>query len=99
MEHKLLLSINPYYLDYLDNDDDSESQSWGKSYKQEAERFISSIEQRTRTILRVARAIIERQVEFLENGPQALQPLMMSEIADAIGHAESTVSRAVNENG
>ena len=96
LQHKLLLSINPYYLDYLDNDDDSESQSWGKSYKQEAERFISSIEQRTRTILRVARAIIERQVGFLENGPRALQPLMMREVADAIGRAESTVSRAVS---
>jgi len=93
LERKLLLTIDPNFLGYLDN---PETESWVKGHINEAERFISSVEQRTRTILQVARAIIERQVKFLENGLQALQPLMMSEIANVIGRSESTVSRAVS---
>ena len=94
LERKLLLTIDPSFTAYLDN---PETESWVKSHLDDAERFIKSIERRTRTILQVARAIIERQVEFVENGPRALQPLMMSEIAAVIGCAESTVSRTVSD--
>jgi len=65
-----------------------------------AERFQSAnwltraLQQRSRTILRVSKAIFERQLRFLEEGPQALRPLVLRDIAAATNLHESTVSRA-----
>jgi RNA polymerase sigma-54 factor len=55
--------------------------------------FINSIEQRRSTILRVARAIVERQTEFLDHGVSHLRPMTLQDIADAVGVAISTVQR------
>jgi RNA polymerase sigma-54 factor len=57
--------------------------------------FIAALAQRRDTLLRVARAIFERQARFLEGGPRGLLPLRMGEVADATGVHISTVSRAV----
>src|SRR6185503_8054306 len=51
--------------------------------------------QRQSTLLRIGKAIFERQGAFLEKGTKSLQPLRMSEVADATGVHLSTVSRAV----
>ncbi len=45
------------------------------------------------TLLRAARAIVERQAGFLAHGDEAMAPLTLKEIADAIGMHESTISR------
>lgn len=55
--------------------------------------FINSIEQRRSTILRVARAIVERQTEFLDHGISHLRPMTLQDIADTVGVAVSTVQR------
>jgi RNA polymerase sigma-54 factor len=57
--------------------------------------FIDALAQRQSTLLRIGRSIFERQGGFLEKGTKALQPLRMSEVADATGVHLSTVSRAV----
>ena len=65
-----------------------------------AERFQSAnwlakaLDQRARTVLRVAKAIFARQLPFLEHGVQQLRPLVLRDIAAATGLHESTVSRA-----
>ncbi len=65
-----------------------------------AERFQSAnwlakaLDQRARTVLRVAKAIFARQMPFLEHGVQQLRPLVLRDIATATGLHESTVSRA-----
>jgi RNA polymerase sigma-54 factor len=56
--------------------------------------LVKALDQRARTILRVARAIFARQLGFLEHGPQALRPLVLRHVAEATGLHESTVSRA-----
>ncbi|WP_100010189.1 RNA polymerase factor sigma-54 [Lentibacillus sediminis] len=56
--------------------------------------LISSIEQRRETILKITRAVIDRQRAFFSKGFSGLQPLTLKEIADEIGMHESTVSRA-----
>ncbi len=62
----------------------------------ESARFlIESIEQRRRTLERVALEIVKRQAEFLEHGIERLKPLKMQEIADELGIHVSTVSRAL----
>jgi RNA polymerase sigma-54 factor len=60
---------------------------------QEARWFIKSIQQRFDTILRVSRAIVERQKSFLQHGALAMRPLVLREIADELGLHESTISR------
>ena len=60
---------------------------------QEARWFIKNIQQRFDTILRVSRAIVERQHNFFVHGELAMRPLVLREIADELGLHESTISR------
>ena len=64
---------------------------------QSARWLIESIEQRRSTLLKVARAIIEHQKNFLDKGPEAIEPLKMQEIADRVEVHVTTVSRAVDD--
>lgn len=61
---------------------------------QEANWLVRALDQRARTILRVATAIVERQRGFFEHGIAQLRPLVLRDIAEAIEVHESTVSRA-----
>lgn len=57
--------------------------------------FIQSLEQRQETLLAVSREIVKRQHDFLKEGPLALHPLTMADIAAAINLHETTVGRAI----
>jgi len=59
----------------------------------EARWLVKSLAMRHTTVLRVARAIVERQVGFLERGPEAMRPLQLKEVAAELGVHESTISR------
>jgi RNA polymerase sigma-54 factor len=59
----------------------------------EARGFIKAISQRFDTVLRVAKAIVARQGQFLMHGAVAMRPLVLRDIADELGLHESTVSR------
>ena len=58
--------------------------------------FIRSIQQRQQTLMNIGREIVTRQREFLDHGPSHLRPMTMSQIADAVGVHETTVSRAAS---
>jgi RNA polymerase sigma-54 factor len=60
---------------------------------QTANWLVKSLHQRATTILKVAAEIVEQQAGFFRRGVQALRPLILRDIADAIGMHESTVSR------
>jgi RNA polymerase sigma-54 factor len=60
---------------------------------QEARWFMKNIQQRFDTILRVSKAIVERQKSFFGHGAIAMKPLVLREIADELGLHESTISR------
>lgn len=60
---------------------------------QEARWFTRGLSMRYDTLLRTARVIVERQAGFLEHGEEAIVPLTLKDVADAIGMHESTVSR------
>ena len=60
---------------------------------QEARWFMKNIQQRFDTILRVSKAIVERQKTFFTHGAIAMKPLVLREIADELGLHESTISR------
>ncbi|HEY0878017.1 MAG TPA: RNA polymerase factor sigma-54 [Zeimonas sp.] len=63
---------------------------------QEARWLVKNLQQRFETILRVAQAIVERQRSFFSHGAVAMRPLVLREIADALGLHESTVSRVTS---
>jgi RNA polymerase sigma-54 factor len=58
--------------------------------------LIRSIHQRQQTIFNIAQQIVSRQRDFLEHGASHLKPMIMREVADAVGVHETTVSRAVS---
>ncbi len=60
---------------------------------QEARWFMKNIQQRFDTILRVSKAVVERQKSFFSHGAIAMKPLVLREIADELGLHESTISR------
>ncbi len=58
--------------------------------------LLRNIEQRKNTIVRTCEVIVRRQTDFLEQGVDALRPMMIKEVAEEIGVHPSTVSRAVS---
>jgi RNA polymerase sigma-54 factor len=67
------------------------------SQLQEARWLIKNVQQRFETILRVSQAIVDRQRHFFDHGEVAMRPLVLREIADALGLHESTISRVTNQ--
>jgi RNA polymerase sigma-54 factor len=63
---------------------------------QEARWLLKSLEIRHDTLLKVARSIVERQHEFLEQGEERMRPMILRDIAEAIGMHESTISRVTS---
>jgi len=60
---------------------------------QEARWLIRSLEIRNDTLIKVARSIVQRQSAFLEQGDEAMQPMILRDIAEAVAMHESTISR------
>ena len=79
-----------------DRDSSKELKVYLRAKLGSARDLMASIEQRRETLGRVARAIFDRQREFLERGRAGLRPLKMQEVADAVGVHLSTVSRAIS---
>jgi RNA polymerase sigma-54 factor len=63
---------------------------------QEARWLLKSLEIRHETLIKVARSIIERQTAFLEHGEEHMRPMILKDIAEAIGMHESTISRVTS---
>ncbi len=71
-----------------------------KNYLQEKYQHFKwlqqAVDKRKQTLLKVMKAIIEKQHDFFEKGTAYLKPLTIKDVAGEIGMHESTVSRAVN---
>lgn len=92
------LFISEYYRKRLqDPDATPEEREYIKKKISGAQWLIDSIEQRRSTLTRVAQAIVDHQTRFLEEGPEAIEPLKMQQIADRVGVHVTTVSRAVDD--
>lgn len=87
------LRINSSYAGMIKRADKSKDNTSLKTHLQEARWFIKSLQSRSDTLLRVAIAIVERQRAFLEYGDEAMKPLVLHDIAEALGMHESTISR------
>ena len=58
--------------------------------------FLRGLQQRQQTLLAIGNQIVSRQEEFFKRGASALKPLIMAQIADAVGLHVTTVCRAVS---
>ena len=93
------LRINGSYramLNSMDSKQDGETVNYIKDKIRSAVWLIKSLDQRQRTIYKVAESIVKHQREFLDKGIDFLRPLVLRDVADDIQMHESTVSRVVS---
>lgn len=75
---------------------EKEARRFAQEHVRDARWFINSIQQRHRTLLKIARAILDFQREFFVRGPKYLVPLTLKDIAEEVSVHETTVSRISN---
>ncbi len=93
------LRISPFYRRMIDRNNPDvtrETRDYVREKFRSAFRLIKSLEERQRTIYKVAKSIVKHQQGFLDFGYENLKPLILKDVADDIGMHESTVSRVVN---
>ncbi|MFI8011653.1 RNA polymerase factor sigma-54 [Acinetobacter sp. ABJ_C4_1] len=87
------LRINSFYSSMIRRADQSDDNLYLRNQMLEAKNFIKSIDERHKTLLKVATCIVEHQKAFLEIGPEAMKPLVLRDVAEEVELHESTVSR------
>lgn len=87
------LQIAEHYAQLVNRADNSAENTYLKNNLQEARWFLKSLQSRNETLLKVTEAIVERQKEFLDHGEEAMKPLVLADIAEAVEMHESTISR------
>jgi RNA polymerase sigma-54 factor len=91
------LRVNAEYAGMIRRADNSADNVTMKNHLQEARWFIKSLQSRNDTLLRVATRIVEVQRGFFDYGEEAMKPLVLRNIADALEMHESTISRVTTQ--
>ncbi|WP_366655431.1 RNA polymerase factor sigma-54 [Fodinicurvata sp. EGI_FJ10296] len=91
-----VLVNRPYYQEVSQSMTEKSDKEYLSECMASANWLVKSLHQRQTTILKVAGEIIRQQSPFFESGVRALKPLVLKDIADAIGMHESTVSRVTS---
>ena len=87
------LRINSFYSNMIRRADQSDGNMYLRNQMLEAKNFIKSIDERHKTLLKVATCIVEHQRNFFEIGPEGMKPLVLRDVAEEVELHESTVSR------
>jgi len=91
------LRVNPQYAGFVKRADSSADNTFMRNQLQEARWFIKSLLSRNETLMKVATQIVEHQRGFFEHGDEAMKPLVLHDIAEAVGMHESTISRVTTQ--
>lgn len=91
-----LLINRSYYHEIAGGNQDRQSKAWLNDCLQNANWLVKALDQRQRTIVKVASEIVKQQEAFFRGGIAHLKPLTLRTVADAIGMHESTVSRVTS---
>ena len=91
------LRVNAEYAGMIRRADNSADNVTMKNHLQEARWFIKSLQSRNDTLLRVATRIVDFQRNFFEYGEEAMKPLVLRDIAEALDMHESTISRVTTQ--
>ncbi len=89
--------INNNYAGMVKRADNSADNTYLKNHLQEARWFLKSLQSRNETLLKVSCKIVEFQQDFLEYGEEAMKPLILADIAEAVEMHESTISRVTTQ--
>jgi len=91
------LQINRFYKELLTkaSEENAKARQYLKDKIKKALWFLRSLDQRNSTIYKVAKFIVDKQKDFIENGLDYIKPLTLIEVAEDIGVHESTVGRVV----
>jgi RNA polymerase sigma-54 factor len=87
------LRVNQAYADLVRGDGEH---TVLRNQLQEARWLVRSLEIRNETLLKVALCIVERQAAFLEHGDEAMRPMVLRDVAEAVQMHESTISRVTS---
>ncbi|QIO05153.1 RNA polymerase factor sigma-54 [Acinetobacter shaoyimingii] len=87
------LRVNSFYANMIRRADPSDDNQYLRNQMLEAKNFIKSVDERHKTLLKVASCIVEHQREFLEVGAEGMKPMVLRDVADEVELHESTVSR------
>jgi RNA polymerase sigma-54 factor len=85
-----------YYTELSGGQQDKASKAWLSDCLASANWLVKALDQRQRTIIRVATEIVKQQEAFFLKGVAHLRPLTLRQVADAIEMHESTVSRVTS---
>ena len=91
------IRINDGYAGLVKRADNSADNTYLKNHLQEARWFIKSLQSRNETLLKVSCKIVEHQQDFLDHGDEAMKPLVLADIAEAVEMHESTISRVTTQ--
>ena len=91
------IQINDNYAALVKRADSSDENNYLRNNLQEARWFIKSLLSRNETLMKVASRIVEHQKDFLEKGEEAMKPLVLHDIAEAVSMHESTISRVTTQ--
>ncbi|OZG70577.1 RNA polymerase factor sigma-54 [Hahella sp. CCB-MM4] len=91
------IRVNPGYASLVKRADSSADNTYLRDQLQEARWFIKSLQSRNETLLKVASQIVEHQQGFLDYGEEAMKPLVLHDIAEAVEMHESTISRVTTQ--
>ncbi|MGH6920599.1 MAG: RNA polymerase factor sigma-54, partial [Geminicoccaceae bacterium] len=83
-----------YYTELSGRTVDKRAKEYLAERFQSASWLVKALDQRARTVLKVAEAVVARQLGFLNHGVQQLRPMVLRDIAEATEMHESTISRA-----
>ena len=91
------IRINSGYASLVKRADTSDDNNYLRNNLQEAKWFIKSLQSRNETLMKVSTRIVEHQKGFLEYGEEAMKPLVLHDIAEAVSMHESTISRVTTQ--
>ncbi|TKB51234.1 RNA polymerase factor sigma-54 [Ferrimonas sediminicola] len=91
------IRINEQYAALSRNSRSSADSQFVRGHLQEAKWFLKSLESRNDTLLKVANCIVQFQQGFLEYGDEAMKPMVLNDVAEAVDMHESTISRVTTQ--
>lgn len=91
------IQLNESYTSYIKHCKNPEDVATLKNRVQEAKWFLKSLETRHDTLLKVATCIVNKQTGFLEEGDEALKPMILQDVAQEVNLHESTISRVTTQ--
>ncbi|WP_144211304.1 RNA polymerase factor sigma-54 [Shewanella donghaensis] len=91
------IGVNQQYAAMAKGSSNQADSQFIRGHLQEAKWFIKSIDSRNETLLKVANCIVQFQQGFFEFGEEAMKPMVLNDIAEAVEMHESTISRVTTQ--